>query len=252
MSLVNKIKDVIKNQTYNDLYLTNVMLDTVIKTNLISESTTTTTLHSLQPMSNLIPCKIKVINNDTLTTAIELNINCILNLGNAYGAGGGAIYGQIAQEEDICRRTTLLQSLSDYQSDKDVPERYIPKCCVLYTPDVYIIKDKYYNDIDYFKCNVITASAVRYNTVHNYSSKDEEIMYNTINCILQTAYIQKNRSIILGALGCGAFKNNPYQCSYLFKKCINNFNGMFDNIVFAVLSYGNNQNYKIFKSILET
>jgi uncharacterized protein (TIGR02452 family) len=195
---------------------------------------------------------ITVLNNYTDDTARAYKADCMLNLGNAYRAGGGCIVGQIAQEEAICRSSTLLLSLYPLYLDLDNDKsKYINDEEVLYSQKVQIIKNSQYEHLSNpYEINVITACAVRYYEIKNYTPEDEKKMYNLIYNILYTAYIYGNKRLVLGALGCGAFNNNPEQCATIFKNVIKQFDKCFDHIYFAVLSFGNNQNFNIFNKIL--
>ena len=275
------INEVIILRKYDDLYLTRVLLDTIIKsykfympmpTHSHSHSYSHSHSHSHSKLYNTninwitedngrAPCIVSVVNDDTFDVAIKYNIGGVLNLGNAYGTGGGAIYGQHAQEEDLCRRSTLLPELFEFNGQKISSMQwgqyieYIPSPSVLYTQDVIIFKDNAKNNhalTSYiYKCNVITACAVRYSKPQSYSDRDRAIMMKTINNILYTAYITGNRTIVLGSLGCGAFNNNPEECASSFRECIHKYRFVFDRIVFAVLSTGNNNNYTIFRDKLQ-
>ena len=57
--------------------------------------------------------------------------------------------------------------------------------------------------------------------------------------------------LILGAFGCGAFKNNPEVVAKAYKDALAMFPGIFEKIEFAVYCPpGDDRNYKIFKRIL--
>ena len=77
------------------------------------------------------------------------------------------------------------------------------------------------------------------------------IFYNRIEIILSTAVSYGVETIILGAWGCGAFKNPPEIVAKAFKKVIeNNYIHTLKNIVFAIKGSHNN-NLEVFKSVLQ-
>lgn len=283
--LQNIINNIIINKKYDNKDLVYILYDTITKIektktrtksnlyslhNIFHSDTLHNILHSIDnlltrnTMNTRNTRNIKVFNEDTFNVAIRTKSTCVLNLGNAYGTGGGAIYGQMAQEEELCRRSTLLMSLFEFNGCNIFDHggnRYIPQKSVLYTPDVLIVKDDKYKPLKTpYKCNVITACAVRYNTKQSYSKVDKEIMYKVIENILSCAYINGNKSIVLGALGCGAFNNDAHECAYIFKDIINRYYHLFDNIYFAVLSNDSHQhqhqhhntNFDIFNEILSS
>ena len=59
------------------------------------------------------------------------------------------------------------------------------------------------------------------------------------------------RNLVLGAFGCGAFKNNPEVVAKAYKEVLKEFDGYFENIEFAIYcSKYDTQNYIIFKKVL--
>ncbi|MCD7839842.1 MAG: TIGR02452 family protein, partial [Erysipelotrichaceae bacterium] len=66
--------------------------------------------------------------------------------------------------------------------------------------------------------------------------------------ILDIASIEKVEVLILGAWGCGVFKQDPYTMASIFKDLLNDYD--FDEIIFAVPK-GRNNNYDAFKKIID-
>jgi hypothetical protein len=59
-------------------------------------------------------------------------------------------------------------------------------------------------------------------------------------------------SLVLGALGCGAFQNPPKHIAELFEEVIHEFAGRFKMIIFAVIDdHNSSSNYKIFQRHFE-
>lgn len=58
---------------------------------------------------------------------------------------------------------------------------------------------------------------------------------------------------VLGALGCGAFRNPPREVARVYKEVLNEpeWNGIFQEIVFAVLDMRNDGNFRIFRDTLQ-
>lgn len=269
-TLIHDIHDQIKNNSLKERDIANIqiLLDTVKKILLLDNILYSAIRQRMPEKFNFKcikyqrfdhPTFITVVNNYTDDTARAYKADCMLNLGNAYRAGGGCIIGQIAQEEALCRSSSLLLTLyplylenqENHKKDYNSKFKYIDDEEVLYSPKVQIIKDAQYEYLPKpYEINVITACAVRYYYQQNYTLEDEKKMYNLIYNILYTAYIYGNKRIVLGALGCGAFNNNPEQCATIFKNVIKHFDKCFEHIYFAVLSSGNNQNFNIFNRIM--
>ncbi|MCK9476572.1 MAG: TIGR02452 family protein [Candidatus Muirbacterium halophilum] len=119
----------------------------------------------------------------------------------------------------------------------------------VYTKDALFIKDKYYQPMEPVMLDVVTVSAVNLNGLRrpaNYT----EIMRDKILLMMSLAKRNNCDNIILGAWGCGVYKNDPEEVANLFKEwAIVDF----DNIVYAVINDHNSvdNNYKIFKTILD-
>jgi uncharacterized protein (TIGR02452 family) len=103
------------------------------------------------------------------------------------------------------------------------------------------------------KFDVISAAAYDYN--HN-SFKEEHVNNTclTIQNIFITAIEHGVKNLILGTLGCGAFKNNPVIIYSLFDYWIKIYGHHFEEIFFAVLIAQRRENqdvinYAIFKNL---
>lgn len=177
-----------------------------------------------------------------------------LNMASEFVPGGGVLRGAKAQEEDLCRRSTLLPSL--YAFENLYP---ISTYGAIYSPMVEVFKDKDYDLMSQpFYTNVISAAAIRnpkLNPDGRMSKDDKNEAANKIRSILRLAGKMGKTKLILGAWGCGAFNNPPKDIATLFKKIINSeeFTGWFSDICFAILDnpLRKETNYKIFKSILD-
>lgn len=57
---------------------------------------------------------------------------------------------------------------------------------------------------------------------------------------------------VLGAMGCGAFRNPPREVARIYKEVLGEteWNGVFEDITFAVLDTKREGNYSIFRSAL--
>ncbi len=83
---------------------------------------------------------------------------------------------------------------------------------------------------------------------------DRNILKDKIINILNISY-KFNHTPVLGASGCGAWKNPPKEIALIYKEIIDQeYCGVFDKIVFSILDNNKNNNitnYDIFKNILE-
>ena len=196
-------------------------------------------------------CDIKVTRNRTFEAVRKLKekgVNCdkiaVLNFASATTPGGGVVSGSSSQEESLCRVSTLYNALTAkqvkiyYDMNRHHKDRFYTDW-IIYSPEILVFRNDEFEDMsvlpmdDWYHCNVITCPAP------NLPDATEEykiIMRNRIRYILTTAERKGNTHLILGAFGCGAFKNDPEVVSQLFKEVIidEGFGHLFEYIEFAV------------------
>jgi uncharacterized protein (TIGR02452 family) len=225
------------------------------------------------------PAKIRVTNRDTLTAAQEYDRNkedgfvAVLNFASATTPGGGVTKGSTAQEECICRCTTLYPALNQQKCwDKyyNVNRKALDNRgsdAIIYTQDVLVFKDKDYNLLDKdneFYIDVITCAApnLRKKPHNSYNDganpkqlvlTDEElydIHVKRAKHIFDVANAYGVEYLVLGAFGCGAFKNNPEVVAKAYKDVIPEYINNFKVIDFAIIDGKYTNNYEIFKKAL--
>ena len=170
----------------------------------------------------------------------------VLNFASATNPGGGVTKGSAAQEESLCRVSTLYPVLATKYLLKNfyIPNRLknnpLHDDTVIYTPDIVICKSDSNSPTrlkkeEFIKVDVLTCAAPNlrekpgnlYNFDGNASIKisDEElyqIHFKRAKQILNVAIISNIDILILGAFGCGAFKNNPYVVAKAYKYILKN------------------------------
>lgn len=197
----------------------------------------------------------------------------VLNFANAFHAGGGVTRGANAQEECLCRtstlypllyRKTLRDSFYCHHSRLNTPKA---SDSLIYTEGVVICK----TDTDYPErlpkdkwttVDVITMAAPDLRDKSNMYAKivnngvtmseAEQFGYHVKRAIhMLTVAASKGADVlVLGAFGCGAFRNNPYIVAEAYKTAIAVFPKVFEHIEFAVYCPpGNNENYAAFNKI---
>lgn len=161
----------------------------------------------------------------------------LLNFANYYVPGGGVVQGCTAQEESLCRMTDLYPHIATKEMKESFYSQHkiFPKNMnewkesgvfnkSIYTKGIKQIKDDYgigrvgeYVDGPSF--NVITAAAPDFREYALQPGDEEEYkecMRNSWRMILATAYKHGDTTLVLGALGCGAFLNDPALVSEAF------------------------------------
>ncbi len=186
----------------------------------------------------------------------------VLNLANPVHPGGGVRRGANAQEEDLCRKSSLLLSLEGktarkYYDYNDSLHTYMGSDAIIITPDVEIIKDEKGNLLDETTVvSVMTCAApmLRNGMEGMTQAQYEQMVYNRITGMLKVAASFGYKMLVLGAFGCGAFRNDAHVVSDLFYRVMKEFNydgmslnDMFRRIDFAVLDRTADQyNFKEF------
>jgi uncharacterized protein (TIGR02452 family) len=173
----------------------------------------------------------------------------VLNMASSKRKGGGVENGSMAQEECLFRCSNLYM----------IPDAYYPIASneFIYTHTATFVKNSDYSTIIPIDCDVITMPAVNLNKTHidNKQTQDsvenyDELMTFKIEQILSSAILNGCGNLILGAWGCGVFKNDPKVVAELFNKALSKveLRMPFENIVFAVINDKNSvaNNYQIF------
>ena len=212
------------------------------------------------------------INADCIDVAEQLIAQgynpAILNLASAKRPCGGWDAGMGAQEESLCFASNLSQSLYQYGDPKykNVRDSRVPLKEIgyphdmnfggIYSPGVTFFRNnisKFYTLRDKtFKCDVITVAALCFNGKSHYAGVNElsyraddggftpegrEIMLNKIRTIFRIGVEHGNDVLILGGLGCGAYKLPPEAVAPLFRVVMEEpeFKNKFKLLVFAIL-----------------
>lgn len=185
----------------------------------------------------------------------------VLNFANPHNPGGGVHNGATAQEECLCRSSNLYPCISNentydeyYLYNRNISNSFFSDR-LIYTKNITVFKDdsavpRLMPNADWFKVDVITCAAP-YIAKRKYTNPTalKELFKSRIKNIFEAAIDNGVEVIILGAFGCGAFKNPPEIVAKAFHEIIdeNDYACFFKKIVFAIKSnYLNNYNYEIF------
>lgn len=226
---------------------------------------------------------IQVVNEDTFNAAITLASSlppptsttsarvAVLNMASHSSPGGGWIRGAFAQEEMLCYRSSLSLSLH---------RRYYPwkQRMGLYTRDVVVIRSDMPSghallahlpadqlpvvsalSIAALRTPAISTSTVR---LEDGSTVDEE-MYarpqdrdltkDKMRLCLRMAAARGHGRLVLGALGCGAFRNPPGEVARCWREVFAEAEfagGWWESVVFAVYDTKGEGNFAVFESVL--
>lgn len=236
----------------------------------------------ISSVGNTLSTKISVTAERTFQAAKRLTEKyggekriAVHNFASATNPGGGVTRGSSAQEEALCRCSTLYPCLNtdklfeEYYSmhKKRHDVRYTDAC--IYTPDITVFKtDTAFPELmpesEWFSVDILTCAAPNlrsepYNSMNPgkgapVKMTDSELLSlhkKRGRHILGIAAENGDDILVLGAFGCGAFRNDPHIVARAYKELLPEFGGMFDEIVFAVYcTPDNTKNFDTFKRIL--
>lgn len=200
----------------------------------------------------------------------------VLNFASATNPGGGVTRGSSAQEEALCRCSTLYPCLLGddlwrkyYQMHRDRHDTTYTDACI-YLPDVLVMKTdtdspQRLPKEDMYRVDVITCAAPnlreRPNNAMNPGSgaavhltREQIYALHTQRArkILSAAALHEAEVLILGAFGCGAFCNPPEVVAAAFRDVLPGFAYAFRTVEFAVYCPPrDDSNYRAFQRILQ-
>jgi uncharacterized protein (TIGR02452 family) len=187
----------------------------------------------------------EVINDTTLVAARKLVADgynpVALNFASARHPGGGFLGGARAQEESLCRASGLYPCIDGnpmYRHHAHMPGGFYSNYAI-YSPRVPVIKDDDGELLDEpYPCGFVTAPAVNAGVIRDRNREPiYEEMRDRVEKVLQIMAGHGHDAAVLGAWGCGVFKNDPEDIAQLFAKALRgSFAGALAQVVFAVLS----------------
>lgn len=188
-------------------------------------------------------------------------VDNVMNFANAYHPGGGYLNGSSAQEESLCRESTLYASIANkdaeimYRSNK-VSKNPFNTEYMLISPCVEVFRD---GENTYLKkpftTSVMTLAAPnlcydpKFYNAHISEDELDTYMINRLRSYFMVLYDKGYKTITTGAWGCGAFGHDPYKVSGYFKTLLYEEGWIhnFDKILFAVKCGRDKTNYEAFK-----
>ena len=205
-----------------------------------------TALQSMPPFANT---SIEIQNETALAGAFRLHALkrfdkvCVLNFASAKNPGGGFLNGSQAQEESLARSSALYASLtqcpeyyhvhrqhrSGFYSDHMI---YSPGCPIVRTDAGDLLNQPVL--VDFITSAAPNARSIPRRDRH----KIETVFRQRMAKMLALAAANRCRALVLGAWGCGVFRNDPHMVARLFAENLlpgQPFHGRFTHVLFAVL-----------------
>jgi uncharacterized protein (TIGR02452 family) len=262
-----------------------ICVDTIERSSHIAATTPGASLHSavidattypqLSPLDPLFPNlslgNIKVIDSDTfacarslLTASPELcGKLAVLNLASDEEPGGGWRYTlSTTQEEALCYSSTLFQTLKvDWYPWPNTGEGSIKG---VVSGNVVVFKDTLDNgcvdltEEERVVVSVVTIAAPRLPELTDDKTefKEQRVLEEfreKVRLVLRCAAREGKTGLVLGALGCGAYRNPPGLVAREMKGVLaeEEFRGWFERVVFAVYGKGpvGERNFRVFQEV---
>ncbi len=179
--------------------------------------------------------EIRIWNCSTVEAILKLTAEgkeaAVLNFASAKNPGGGFLNGAMAQEESLAASSCLYQTLiahEEYYKKNRACESMMYTNYAIYSPDEKPVF-----------ASVLTIPAVNMGQVvlkREDIRQAEQVMKERMKLILAVFAEQGCRHLILGAYGCGVFRNDVRKVAAWWKELLKRFfPEQFETVVFAVL-----------------
>ncbi|KAF2030692.1 hypothetical protein EK21DRAFT_100353 [Setomelanomma holmii] len=155
----------------------------------------------------------------------------------------------VTQEEALCYSSTLFATLNpDWYP---WPNTGLGSCAGIFSPDVVVFRDTLDNDLAELpvtRRHVLAVITVAAPCLPNLTSDGQEFadalqlqdLVEKILLVLRMAALNGVTSLVLGAMGCGAYGYPPKAVAETMKRLLTTeeFDGWFENVLFAVHAAG--------------
>ncbi|GGS81583.1 TIGR02452 family protein [Streptomyces toxytricini] len=168
----------------------------------------------------------------------------VLNFASARNPGGGYLRGAKAQEEALCRVSALYETLlmaPEYYEVHRAGSSTFYTDRVIHSPGVPVFRDDRGELLDTpFRAGFLTSPAPNAGTIRRQEpERAPEIpaaLARRAERVLETAALHGYRRLVLGAWGCGVFRNDPTEVAEAFQALLTGrFAGVFERVVFGIL-----------------
>lgn len=200
---------------------------------------------------------IEKLSNDIAGKNYYKPCTVVLNFASFKNPGGMFINGSSAQEECLCHDSTLYNVLTAFDGDfyeynRKHLHRGMYENRALISPEI-----PFRRGLENYWVNVITCAAPNFSPGLRYGnvSKEEnsKALDSRIKFMLDACGTYGADFLILGAWGCGVFKQDPYEVAELFKKHLLGSKYMFKKVIFAIPTGQSkfNENFFAFSKVFD-
>ncbi|MEU9874172.1 TIGR02452 family protein [Actinomadura sp. NPDC048021] len=206
-----------------------------------------TLLENLPPAGPGTRTRIEVTGETTLAAARRLRAPgttpFALNFASAKNPGGGFLNGAHAQEEGLARSSGLYESLRsarEYYDFHRAQGDLLYSDHMIYSPDVPVFRDDSGRLLEEpYGVTFLTSPAPNRGAIRD-AAKAERVpaaLRLRARKVLAVALANGHTRIVLGAWGCGVFRNDPAEVAEVFAEALRpggEFADRFEHVVFAV------------------
>lgn len=224
-------------------------------------------LHIAQKLTQVHATCFEVRNETTLAAA-----RCLIGAGHAHplclnfasarNPGGGFLRGTEAQEENLAKSSglypCLLPKTAYYERNRALHSGMYTDD-MIYSPRVPVFRDDDYALIDrVYETAMLTAPAVNRGAVAENEpdrlGEVDAVMLRRIDLLLALAAAHGHTVLVLGAWGCGVFRNRPQQMAQWFATHLlqgGRYRGVFERVRFAVYDPKEDGTFAAFKDVFD-
>lgn len=179
----------------------------------------------------------------------------VLNFASYKNPGGMFLEGSYAQEESLCHSSVLYPALQSklvefYEYNRYHLDKALYQDRLLYSKDVLFFLE---NSNCETKVDVITAAAPNWGVYSKYNGdtattrkRNKRVLYNRFKAILHSAIANNCTTLVLGAWGCGVFKQDATIVAGVMKAVLDKCDGCLKRVIFAI---PDDSHYKAFYDV---
>ncbi|MFD6192246.1 TIGR02452 family protein [Streptomyces sp. NPDC060275] len=210
-----------------------------------------TRMYGPGPVEVSVPARVRTVLEVTGESSLEAARRlggevAVLNFASARNPGGGYLNGAQAQEEALCRAsalyTCLLRAREFYDHHRAHRDPFYTDR-VVHSPGVPVFRDDRGRLLDEpFRAGFLTSAApnagVVLRTAPERAADLPAALARRAERVLETAAAHGYRRLVLGAWGCGVFRNDPARVAGAFRTLLGpdgRFAGAFERVAFGIL-----------------
>jgi uncharacterized protein (TIGR02452 family) len=205
-------------------------------------------------------CKIVVRPYDS-PDAVEENIEhtAILNFASSKYAGGGFKTGAMAQEESLCYRSNLYDVLSKhkkfYEYNREHQNNGLYTDGIIYSSNICFFRNNRLENTEPYFLDIISSAAPNKGAADKNKVPckiTDNTMKRRLEQIIKVAIANNTEHLVLGAFGCGVFRNNPRDVAkWLYELIVDKEYGWYFKQVTFAMHDTTSENSKAFSMYFE-